>query len=180
MSNYPLVYAESGIRALGELGLLGAQEVDRALDRARDAATDRRPVMTRPQRLLYPDPPNCVGVRVGAVILFDDAVSIRWGQLPPEYRLGGPKPWLLLDYDSGAVDWTLNDDLGTIYHPISAAAGYGGFFSYPYWNGEQAFVPRVPDRATQLKMTIGQRTAVLELEPQQSERDARTPNHSRP
>jgi hypothetical protein len=119
--------------------------------------------MTRTRRLLFPEVPAWAGVRIGGVILFDDAISIRWGQLRPEYRIGGSEPWLLLDYAWGAINWTLTDDVGTIYHPIAQSASHGGFFTHPYWNGEQAFAPRVPNHAAELRMSLEQKTAVLKL-----------------
>jgi hypothetical protein len=162
-ARFPLLYAQAGLDALAELELLDRAELDDGLRRVSDAAAQRRPVMNRVQRVVFPDQPQRAGVRVGGVILFDDAISIRWSQLPPEYRPGGPEPWLLLDYTDRWISWSLQDDVGTIYHPLTIGAGHGGFFTYPYWIGDQIFAPQVPAHASQLRLTIQQRTATLQL-----------------
>jgi hypothetical protein len=142
---------EGGIEGLRAVGLISADEAASTRRRVAACASGQRvELMGALRQITYLDEPAFAGVQLHSVLEFDDAVSVRWRQLPPPYRPDGPDPWLVLTQPGPVLNWELSDDIGTVYARAELQASFLGVREPAFATGELVYVPGLPRRCRTL------------------------------
>jgi hypothetical protein len=157
----PRVFVEAGGAALYAVGLIDSRPLTAGVDD--EGVATRVAIMRTLRRVVYLPSPEFAGLQLHSILIFDDALSIRWRQLPLEYRPDGPDPWKLIRGTESISDWRLTDARATVYTSAEQMGNMSGFSDPPFGTGEMVFVPAPPNDTTELFLRVGDRSARLRL-----------------